>query len=122
MCSVETRTQLEVIAPQLKVGVTGPKRRYLERSAIYNISVTNPGTAPARDVELAAMLPKGLKFVEANNAGQYDAATRSRLLELRGAAGGRDGHRHTDRAADRARRSQVARQRTRPARTGRRAR
>ncbi len=73
--AVETRTQCEVIAPGLKIGVTGPKRRYLERSAIYNISVTNPGTAATREVELAAVLPKGLKFVEANNAGQYDGAT-----------------------------------------------
>jgi uncharacterized repeat protein (TIGR01451 family) len=72
---VETKTQCEVIAPDLKVGVSGPKRRYLERSAVYNISVTNPGTAAAKEIELAAVLPKGLKFVEANNAGQYDAAT-----------------------------------------------
>ena len=72
--AVETRTACEVIAPSLKVGVTGPKRRYLERSAIYSISVTNPGTAPAHDVELTAVLPKGLKFVEANNAGQFDPA------------------------------------------------
>ena len=73
--AIEARTACEVIAPNLKVGLSGPKRRYLERGAVYNISVTNPGTAAARDVELAAVLPKGLKFVEANNAGQFDAAT-----------------------------------------------
>ncbi|HEY1785790.1 MAG TPA: hypothetical protein VGG30_09590, partial [Pirellulales bacterium] len=33
------------------------------------------GTAPAKEIDLAATLPKGLKFVEANNAGQYDPAT-----------------------------------------------
>jgi uncharacterized repeat protein (TIGR01451 family) len=73
--AAEARTQLDVIAPALKVDLTGPKRRYLERSAVYNISVSNPGTAPAKDVVLTATLPKGLKFVEANNAGQYDPAT-----------------------------------------------
>ncbi len=57
--------------------MSGPKRRYLERSAVYNISLSNPGTAPAQDIDLAAILPKGLKFVEANNAGQYDPATGS---------------------------------------------
>jgi uncharacterized repeat protein (TIGR01451 family) len=69
----EDRLQLEVIAPQLQVGVQGPSLRYLERQATYSLSLSNPGTAPAKDVELVAYLPKGLKFVEANNEGQYDA-------------------------------------------------
>jgi uncharacterized repeat protein (TIGR01451 family) len=71
----EGQAQFEVVAPELKIGMTGPKRRYLERNAVYTISVSNPGTAPAKDIDLSAVLPKGLKFVEANNAGQYDAAT-----------------------------------------------
>ena len=66
----EARTELEVVAPQLQVSLTGPKRRYLERNATHNISVTNPGTASAKDIELVAVLPKELKFVEANNGGQ----------------------------------------------------
>lgn len=73
----QASVDVEVIAPALKVGMSGPKRRYLERNATYQISVSNPGTAPAKDVELVSALPKGLKFVEANNAGQYDAATHS---------------------------------------------
>jgi uncharacterized repeat protein (TIGR01451 family) len=73
----EVRTELEVIAPLLQVSLSGPKRRYLERNATHNISVSNPGTAVAKEIELAAALPKELKFVEANNGGQYDAATHS---------------------------------------------
>jgi len=73
----EARADVEVVAPQLQVSLTGPKRRYLERHAVHNISVTNPGTAAAKEIELAATLPKELKFVEANNGGQYDAATHS---------------------------------------------
>ena len=73
----EARTELEVVAAQLQVSMNGPKRRYLERNATHNISVTNPGTASAKDIELAAALPKELKFVEANNGGMYDAATHS---------------------------------------------
>jgi uncharacterized repeat protein (TIGR01451 family) len=71
----EGHVQLEVVAPDLKISMSGPKRRYLERAAVYNITVSNPGTAAAQDIEVAAVLPKGLKFVEANNAGQYDQAT-----------------------------------------------
>jgi len=81
----ETRKQIEVTAPQLELAVDGPKKRYLEREASYQISLHNPGTAPARKVELLAQLPPGLKFVGANNAGYYDEASRTvvwRLEEL----------------------------------------
>ena len=65
----EHTVQIEVVAPQLSVEVDGPKRRFLERQATYTLSVANPGTAPARDVELAAFLPRGMKFVESRFAG-----------------------------------------------------
>lgn len=74
---VQHELSLDVIAPDLAVTVNGPKRRYLEREATYTVSVSNPGTAPARDVQLVTYLPRGLKFVEANNYGEYDAQTRS---------------------------------------------
>ena len=63
---------IEVVAPQLQVGINGPKKRFLERPATYTLSVSNPGTASARDVELVAYLPKGMKFVETDAQGQYD--------------------------------------------------
>lgn len=66
--------QIEVVAPQLAVGVDGPKRRMLERQATYTLQIANPGTAAARDVELAAFLPRGMKFVATDAQGQYDAA------------------------------------------------
>jgi uncharacterized repeat protein (TIGR01451 family) len=73
----EAQAELEVIAPELQVSMAGSKKRYLERNATYNLSVSNPGTAVANDIELVAVLPKELKFVEANNGGQFDAATHS---------------------------------------------
>ena len=79
------RFNVEVVSPQLDVAMAGPKRRYLEREATYQLSVSNPGTAPAKQVELVAYLPPGLKFVNANNAGRYDEGTRAvywRLEEL----------------------------------------
>ncbi|WP_254507193.1 hypothetical protein [Anatilimnocola floriformis] len=64
---------IEVVAPQLQVGINGPKKRFLERPATYTLSISNPGTAAARDVELVAYLPRGMKFVETDAQGQYDA-------------------------------------------------
>ena len=54
----------------------GPKA-FLEREATYQLSVINPGTASAQQVELVAYLPSGLKFVNANNAGYYDDTNRT---------------------------------------------
>lgn len=74
---VQAACQFEVIAPALKVTVDGPQKRYLERPATYTVTVDNPGTAAAREVQLVTKLPPGLKFVSANNMGEYDAATHS---------------------------------------------
>ena len=73
----ENQLEMEVIAPRIEVTVDGPKRRYLEREATYTLSISNPGTAPARRVSLVAQLPPGLDFVSANNAGHYDQTSRS---------------------------------------------
>jgi uncharacterized repeat protein (TIGR01451 family) len=74
---VEQRTEIQVLAPELDLALQGPKRRFLEREATYTLSLSNPGTAPARNVELIAYLPPGLEFIEANNYGQYEAASRA---------------------------------------------
>ncbi|HVX15422.1 MAG TPA: hypothetical protein VHC22_29805 [Pirellulales bacterium] len=73
----EQRSEFMVVAPQLEVSMQGPKRRYLERQATYTVTVSNPGTASAKEVQLVTHLPKGLKFVEANNSGEYDPVTNS---------------------------------------------
>lgn len=74
---VEASCEFEVIAPDLQVTVEGPERRFLERPATYQVSIDNPGTAPAKEVQLVTHLPKGLQFVSANNLGEYDAAQHS---------------------------------------------
>ncbi len=71
----EGRTQIHVISPALQVAVTGPKKRFLERQATYTIEVANPGTAPAENVNLVSYVPKGFKFVNADNYGAYDPKT-----------------------------------------------
>jgi uncharacterized repeat protein (TIGR01451 family) len=81
----EDRKNIEVTAPQLAIALEGPRKRYLEREATYQVSISNPGTAPAQHVELVAQLPSGLQFVSANNAGHYDESSRAvvwRLEEL----------------------------------------
>ncbi len=78
----EQTATIEVIAPALEIAVSGPGLRYLERQAKYTVSVTNPGTAPAKDIELVTHLPKGMQFVEASDSGFYDAKTHSVMWGL----------------------------------------
>lgn len=73
----DAKCEFEVVAPGLQVAVEGPSKRYLERPATYTLSVSNPGTAPAKEVELVANLPRGVKFVKADHEGTYDAASHS---------------------------------------------
>ncbi len=74
---VEADCEFEVIAPKLQLSIAGPQRRYLERPATYRVSVDNPGTAAAKDVQLVTHLPEGMQFVSANNMGEYDSSTHS---------------------------------------------
>jgi uncharacterized repeat protein (TIGR01451 family) len=73
---VKKELPLEVIAPRLKLAISGPKHRFLQRKTTYKLSVGNPGTAPARNVRLQAKLPDGLRFVGANNNGHYNPQTK----------------------------------------------
>lgn len=74
---VEQTVAFEVVAPSLTLALDGPKRRYLERPASYTVNIDNPGSAPAKDVRIVTQLPSGMKFVSANNLGEYDAETHS---------------------------------------------
>jgi len=74
---VTSSCEFEIIAPDLKLTVDGPKRKYLERPATFVVNIDNPGTAAAKDVQLVTQLPKGLQFVSANNLGEYDSTTHS---------------------------------------------
>jgi uncharacterized repeat protein (TIGR01451 family) len=74
--------QIEVVAPQLQVAVEGPKRRFLERQATYVLQIANPGTATARDVDLIAYLPRGMRFVSTDSQGQYDPSQHAVLWSL----------------------------------------
>ena len=78
----EQTMNIEVIAPGLKVELTGPGVRYLDKQAKYTVAVSNPGTAAARNLQLVTRLPQGMQFVEATESGHFDAATNSVMWGL----------------------------------------
>ncbi len=78
----EQSASIEVVAPGLKVQLTGPRERYLEKQAKYTVTVGNPGTASAKNLQLVTRLPKGMQFVEASDSGYFDAASNSVMWGL----------------------------------------
>ncbi|MGL4943821.1 MAG: hypothetical protein ACRC46_11605 [Thermoguttaceae bacterium] len=68
----EARTPIKVLAPQLHLAIEGAKTRFLERQTAYTLTVSNPGTASARNVDLVCQLPTGFQFISTDQSGVYE--------------------------------------------------
>jgi len=71
------QSRIIVTEAVLSLRNTGPKRRYLNREAQFNIELANTGSAPAASVLVTDHLPEGLEFVAASEGGVHDPATRT---------------------------------------------
>ena len=54
----------------------GPDSRYTDTVADYQISLENPGTAPARKIRVLATLPVSGRLVKVPPEARYDSTTR----------------------------------------------
>jgi hypothetical protein len=75
--SAQDSASIEVLAPKLELGVIGPGMRYLDRHALINFKVSNPGTAIANHVTLTDQVPPGFKVAAATGGGRHDFASRA---------------------------------------------
>lgn len=82
---------VEVIAPEVQVGLAGPTRRFLERQATYQLEIANTGTADATNVEIVAQLDRGFTFVSTDFEGQYDPARHAVYWSLANLPKGKNG-------------------------------
>jgi uncharacterized repeat protein (TIGR01451 family) len=71
------KAMANVIMPRIDLEASGPKLKFLDRKAVYTIKVTNPGDAPAYNVTVSDAIPPGFKFLQADNGGRHDFATRT---------------------------------------------
>ena len=69
----QAQTTTIVRQPVLEISKTGPEKHYLGRSVAYEITVTNKGDAPAKDLVIEDQMPSGAKFVAASNNGKIVA-------------------------------------------------
>jgi uncharacterized repeat protein (TIGR01451 family) len=66
----EIGTAVTVGEAKLSLAITGPKQRYLNAPASYQIMVSNPGTAPVHQVVIADPLPAQTALVSASPGGR----------------------------------------------------
>jgi uncharacterized repeat protein (TIGR01451 family) len=59
-----------VTEPRLELIKKGPERRFMNKPAVYQIMVTNPGTAPATGVTITDLLPPKTTVVDAGPGAQ----------------------------------------------------
>jgi uncharacterized repeat protein (TIGR01451 family) len=71
------RAACNVIMPQIKLEVAGPKLRYLDRKAEYKFTVSNPGDASATNVTVQDVVPAGFKYLSSSDGGRHDFSTRT---------------------------------------------
>jgi len=57
----------------LQVDVQGPKVQYVGAVASYQIRVSNPGTAPAKNIELSVKVPPGAKYLSGIDDSRLEA-------------------------------------------------
>ena len=71
------KAEVRVLEPGLQVRMSGPKTCLVKCEAVYSIDLTNPGSAPSRNVRVVNRLPEGVEFVAASEDGVYDPTTRT---------------------------------------------
>lgn len=69
------KANVTVTEAVLTLKTFGPKRRFLNREAQFDIEVANNGNAPAGDIRVTDHLPDGLQFISASDGGIHDPAT-----------------------------------------------
>jgi hypothetical protein len=71
------QSETEILEPRLDLALNGPKLRYLDRHTVYQVKVTNTGSAPATGVVVNEVVPAGFKFHGATGGGRWEEATRT---------------------------------------------
>lgn len=70
---VGERAVVEVQEPKLQIDVAGPNEVYYDKSQVFKLTISNPGTGPAENVHIELSPPGGKKENDAKEAPQSHA-------------------------------------------------
>lgn len=68
----EVERFIEVVEPKMKIDLVAPDKQYTDTVAKYEVTVENPGTAPAKNVQVSVALPVSGKLVDTPPDAVYD--------------------------------------------------
>jgi uncharacterized repeat protein (TIGR01451 family) len=66
----ETTSRVTVGSAKLSLSMVGPAKRYANLPAVFELTVSNPGSAPASNVVVVNPLPANTRFQSATDGGQ----------------------------------------------------
>jgi uncharacterized repeat protein (TIGR01451 family) len=73
----EKETKVKIIGDRLTITRTGPKRRYVGRTASFSNTIANQSDTKVAPVRVVEVVPAGMEFVEASAGGQFDPQKRT---------------------------------------------
>ena len=82
------KVSVNLVEPQLVAKQTGPAKCLVKAEPVYQIDLTNPGTAATDPVSVWTMIPEGFEVVQASDGGTFTAANKSVGWKLNGLSAG----------------------------------
>ena len=79
---VTTQSAIRIVEPRLELRLNGPSKCLVRSEAIYEIVLSNPGTAETEPLTLYIHLPPWLDLVQAGEGGTYQADHRYVIWHL----------------------------------------
>ena len=70
-----TTTEIDIIGSQLTIQRLGPDRRFVGRTATFQNIIANETNFEANNVIVTEQVPEGMKFISADNDGEYNPET-----------------------------------------------
>jgi len=82
------KASMNVLEPLLQIAQTGPVKCLVRAEPVYEVTLSNPGTAATDPVNLYAVLPEGFEYLQASDGATYTAANRAVVWKIAGIAPG----------------------------------
>ncbi|MCS7020486.1 MAG: DUF11 domain-containing protein [Gemmataceae bacterium] len=79
---VTAQASLQVVEPRLELRLQGPPRCLVRSEAVYELVLSNPGSAETEPLALSVQVPDWLEFVQAGEGGTYQAEQRCVVWQL----------------------------------------
>jgi uncharacterized repeat protein (TIGR01451 family) len=70
--SAQGGCMVEIVRPALALALEGPKLRFVDRKAVFTLTVHNPGVVAATNVQIFGSVPAGYKYQSATAGGGFD--------------------------------------------------